>query len=187
MVAKTGLKWFNHLVCTESTLYSCAAVSFESLGMCFGNGKAILGTEFIKYLGIMISTNLRWSSYSFDWIKILPRLSFHTHRLRQFGTRLTVILSLTMDSSCPTRLISCNLSRPHSEGFLRSSPSIVFHEPVFLRFWLTQLSYDLHIVAWEKISTEIFADLTHPLHGDLSSCRLHSSTCSTLRLILLAC
>ncbi|WP_432422668.1 RNA-directed DNA polymerase [Streptococcus dysgalactiae] len=139
----------------------------------------------IKYLGVTIDANLRWSSHIQCCTGKLRRLSFYIRKLRQYRVSQPTILTFVYQCIFPV-VLYCSpvvFSGLLKKDFrlLRRGLSIISRVSFIPLNELIRKLCALHFTACEKFAHKILSDPSHPLYGDLSLCRSHPSTRSRFR------
>ena len=139
----------------------------------------------VKYLGITIDNDLRWSTHIQNCIGKLRRLSFQLRKLRQFRTPQNLLLSFVNQCVLPI-LLYCSpvvfpgLLKQDFKTIRRGLMIISRASLIPVESLITEL-IDGHIKSCMSLANKILNDPSHPLHLDLSSCRSHSITRSSYR------
>ena len=167
-------------------LFSLSRSSFPSEPS-FISGSPVLRVDTVKYLGVTLQNNLKWSSHILCTVGKLRRLSFHIRKLRQFTAKQSVISSFVTQCVLPIVLYCSPVIFPGllKKDFivLRRGLAIISRVSLLPIDYLIGKLCDLHIDSCESFAHKILNDPTHPLHSELSSCYSHPSTRSTFRLI----
>ena len=149
------------------------------------NGNILNRMNSIKYLGVTIDSNLRWSSHIHCAVGKLRRLSFQIRKLRQFRTPQAVITNFVYQCVYPILLYCSPVVFPgllkQDFKILRRGLSIISRVSSISMDDLIKKLVDQHITSCISFAHKILADPTHPLYNDLSSCRSHPSTRSQFR------
>lgn len=153
----------------------------------FINSNSLPRVTSVKYLGVTIDNNLRWSSHVQICTGKLRRLSFQIRKLRQFRTPQHIISLFVYQCIFPVLLYCSPVIFP---GLLKQDFKVIRRALLIISRVsaipideLVCKLVDLHIDSCVKFAQKILADVSHPLHVELSSCRSHSITRSEFRLI----
>lgn len=130
----------------------------------------------VKYLGITIDKNFRWSSRNSSCVNNFRRLSFYIRRLRYFQDKQTTILFVYLCFSRSLLLFPVTFGGLLTNEFrtLSSSSTIsgIYYTPLED---LCIKPYDLHLFVYEKFAQNSLGSVP-----SLSECRSHAMTRSTV-------
>ena len=151
------------------------------------NGSQIRRVDTVKYLGVILQNDLRWSSHILSTVGKLRRLSFQIRKLRQFTAQQSLISSFVNQCVLPIVLYCSPVIFPGllKKDFivLRRGLAIISRVSLLPMESLISELCDQHIDSCESFAHKILSDHLHPLHSELSVCHSHPSTRSAFRLI----
>ena len=151
------------------------------------NGSPTCRVDTVKYLGVTLQNDLRWSTHILSTVGKLRRLSFQIRKLRQFTTQQSLISTFVNQCVLPIVLYCSPVIFPGllKKDFivLRRGLAIISRVSFLPMESLINELCDQHINSCESFAHKILNDNSHPLHSELSVCHSHPSTRSAFRLI----
>ena len=127
----------------------------------------------VKYLGVTLESNLRWSLHVQAVVRKLRGFSFRIKRLRHFCSDQSVIETFVQQCILPTLLYCSPVIFPglHKSDFrlLRRGLKMICRVSQISLSFLVSSICDGHIEACLKFADKVLSDSTHPLHIDLSA------------------